>query len=185
MVLISEWYRPVQRDKLPPSWQKRWTTGRRHTPPSLEYIPVTQGSVARVRALSATILVNLEHIGTGKWRAPSVLVLFRCVLRGTIVIRTYGTHKNLCISLFFSDNIWSYLLWSPVIARTDTCTPFHTNSPFWIPGDAINRNVSRSCWKCFQFILEMFPFYTGNVSSLYWKLLNWKWFQVILEMSPG
>ena len=37
------------------------------------------------------------------------------LLRGTIVNRTYGTHKNLCINPFLLTNIWSCLLWSPVI----------------------------------------------------------------------
>ena len=33
-----------------------------------------------------------------------------------IVNRTYGTDKKLNINLFFTNNIWSCLLWSPVIA---------------------------------------------------------------------
>ena len=38
------------------------------------------------------------------------------LLRGAIVNRTYGIHKNLYIQPFLlTDNIWSYLLWSPVI----------------------------------------------------------------------
>ena len=41
------------------------------------------------------------------------------LLRGTIVNRTYGTHKNLYIYLFFTNNIWSYLLWSPAIVVWD------------------------------------------------------------------
>ena len=41
---------------------------------------------------------------------PSVLAL----LRGTIVNRTYGTQKPIH-SPIFSTNIWSYLLWPPVI----------------------------------------------------------------------
>ena len=32
---------------------------------------------------------------------------------GTIVNRTYGTHKNLYVLPIFTSNIWSYLLWSP------------------------------------------------------------------------
>ena len=40
------------------------------------------------------------------------------LLRGAIVNRTYGTHKNLYISLFFTHNIWYYLLWSTVNTRT-------------------------------------------------------------------
>ena len=34
---------------------------------------------------------------------------------GAIVNRTYGTHKKLYILPIFTSNIWSYLLWSPVI----------------------------------------------------------------------
>ena len=43
--------------------------------------------------------------------------LTRVVLRGTISDGTYGTHKNLPGTYFtiFTDNIWFYLLWSPVI----------------------------------------------------------------------
>ena len=42
------------------------------------------------------------------------------VLRGGIVNRTYSTHKNLPGTYFpiFTNNIWSYLLWSPVIVQT-------------------------------------------------------------------
>ena len=39
------------------------------------------------------------------------------LLRETIVNRTYGTHQNLRLYLFFTLTIWSYLLWSPVIAH--------------------------------------------------------------------
>ena len=41
------------------------------------------------------------------------------ILRGTIVNRTYGIHKNLLgiYLAIFTDNIWSYWLWSPVIVR--------------------------------------------------------------------
>ena len=39
------------------------------------------------------------------------------LLRGTIVNRTYGTDKNPCIFLVFTNNIWFYLLWPPVIAN--------------------------------------------------------------------
>ena len=37
------------------------------------------------------------------------------LLRGAIVCRTYGTHK--CIYIF-TCNIWSYLLWPPLIVST-------------------------------------------------------------------
>ena len=46
---------------------------------------------------------------------------FTLLLRGTTLNRTYGTHKNLPgISVaVFTNNIWSYLLWSPVIVTFD------------------------------------------------------------------
>ena len=31
------------------------------------------------------------------------------------VSRTYGTHKNLLYSPIFTINVWSYLLWAPVL----------------------------------------------------------------------
>ena len=40
------------------------------------------------------------------------------VLRGTILNRTYGTHKGLPYWPFFTNNIWSYSLWSPVVAMS-------------------------------------------------------------------
>ena len=42
-------------------------------------------------------------------------------LRGTIINRIYGINKNLYISLFFVNSIWSYLIWSPIIVLV-TCT---------------------------------------------------------------
>ena len=38
------------------------------------------------------------------------------VLRGAILNRTYGTYKTYIVR-YFSNKIWSYLLWSPVIER--------------------------------------------------------------------
>ena len=38
------------------------------------------------------------------------------LLRGTIVNRTYGIHKKPVYLPIFTNNIWSYLLWSPVVA---------------------------------------------------------------------
>ena len=43
------------------------------------------------------------------------------LLRGTILNRTYGTHKNLHISLFL-PTIFSYLIWSPVIISSREAT---------------------------------------------------------------
>ena len=39
------------------------------------------------------------------------------ILRGGIVNRTYGTHKKTLYLPIFTNNIWSYLLWSPVVDR--------------------------------------------------------------------
>ena len=53
----------------------------------------------------------------------------RYLLRGTIVNRTYGIDKNLPgINLtIFTNNIWSYQLWSPVIVPgTKTCVTCRT-----------------------------------------------------------
>ena len=46
-----------------------------------------------------------------------------CLLRGTIVNGTYGMHKNLpgMYLTMFTNNIWSYLLWSPVIVSKHRC----------------------------------------------------------------
>ena len=44
--------------------------------------------------------------------------MFYFLLRGTIVNRTNGTHKQLRIFFtyfYYCNNVWSYLLWSPVI----------------------------------------------------------------------
>ena len=35
------------------------------------------------------------------------------LIQGAIVNITYGVHKNLYIYIFFTPNIWSYLLWPP------------------------------------------------------------------------
>ena len=52
---------------------------------------------------------------TSLWQdlVPGYFVL---LLWGTIVNRTYGTDKPIYF-LIFTNNIWSYLLWSPVIRR--------------------------------------------------------------------
>ena len=47
------------------------------------------------------------YLASARWQMTILL------LRGTIVNRTYGRHKNQYIYLF-SLTIWSYLLWSPV-----------------------------------------------------------------------
>ena len=39
------------------------------------------------------------------------------VLRGTIVNRTYGIHKKYIYLSIFTNKIWSYYLWSPVIVN--------------------------------------------------------------------
>ena len=63
--------------------------------------------------------------------------------------RTYGTHKNLYISLFFTDNNWSYLLWSPVITifGPDTVSPRNRGAENDENGGVIDRKV----------VVEVFP----------------------------
>ena len=38
------------------------------------------------------------------------------VLRGAILNRTYGAHEKTKYFAIFTNNIWSCLIWSPVIA---------------------------------------------------------------------
>ena len=42
----------------------------------------------------------------------------KLLLRGIIVNRTYGTHKNLCIHLFSLTIFGPILLWSPVFIKS-------------------------------------------------------------------
>ena len=53
-----------------------------------------------------------------------------CLLRGTILNRTYSIHKNLPGIYFpiFTNNIRSYLLWSPVVVGR--LTTAGESSPF-------------------------------------------------------
>ena len=46
-----------------------------------------------------------------------------------VVNRTYGTHKNIGIHLFFANNIWSYLLLSPVIVVTPSSPTSSLEAP--------------------------------------------------------
>ena len=61
-------------------------------------------------------------------------LLYHIIPGGTIVNRTYGTYKNLCIYLFFTNinnNVWSYLLWFPVIlliVKRDTSCGYKTTA---------------------------------------------------------
>ena len=57
----------------------------------------------------------------------------KCVeilILGTIVNGTYGTYKKTIYLHIFTDNIWSYLLWSPVIVivgrESVSCTTIDT-----------------------------------------------------------
>ena len=50
------------------------------------------------------------------WVLAMLLVV---LLREAILNRTCGTHKTLQISLFFCNNVRSYLLWSPVIVAVE------------------------------------------------------------------
>ena len=78
------------------------------------------------------------------------------LLRGTILNRTYGTHKNLPGIHFaiFTNHILSYLLWSPVIAHCSTKRPdigcwvgeTHLSPPLY--GQklcAIERHIAMGC----------------------------------------
>ena len=58
------------------------------------------------------------------------------VLRGAIVNRTYGAHKNMCCSHIITDNIWSDLPWPPVIVRV---------------------NVGRSYYRSLDSVVTLFP----------------------------
>ena len=77
---------------------------------NLPYVPRQQKQWPGITGISWTLCSKNKEAGY-----DSIVVFI--VLRGAILNRTYGTGKNLYISLFiFTDNIWSYLLWSPVIA---------------------------------------------------------------------
>ena len=65
------------------------------------------------------ILVIWVHIGMHCPLQTCANLFLTLLLRGTIVKRTYGTHKNLYISTIFSVSIWFYILWPPVIV----CSP--------------------------------------------------------------
>ena len=69
-----------------------------------------------VRSVSGTYAIFLSVFVFCCFRHSLRLTL----LRGTIVNRTYGTPKNLYEVYFltFARNIWSYLLWPPVILLT-------------------------------------------------------------------
>ena len=60
--------------------------------------------------------------------------------RGTVVNRTYGTHKNLYIYLIiFTNNMWSYLL-SPPPCNTIRASHFHrqkNSAPFSLADSGI------------------------------------------------
>ena len=75
----------------------------------------TRGGVALDGAVCARpgSLSLLRHYGTPTHPFPS-----RLLLRGTILNRTFGTDKSLLRSILFAiftNNIWPYLLWRPVI----------------------------------------------------------------------
>ena len=68
---------------------------------------------------SASSRVSFVFLGA-KRRASQPIFYFQMFLRiflirGTIVNRTYGTHKNRICSTIFTNNIWSCQLWPPVI----------------------------------------------------------------------
>ena len=74
----------------------------------------------------------------------------KCVLdpRGAIRNRTYGGHKNLPGIHFtiFTNNTWSYLLWSPPIGNnTNKTHGFTVNSYDTIPGKVLLRAGYSTC----------------------------------------
>ena len=70
----------------------------------------------------------------------------RLLLRGAIVNRAYGTHKNLSIPLFLLNKFWSYLLWSPVMILTRGPKKRRAEKNRWEAG-TINRNKTPSAHK--------------------------------------
>ena len=74
-----------------------------------------------------------------KWSScfPPEYYLVVEIWRGTIVNRTYGTHKNLPGTYLpiFTNSIWSYLLWSPVIVYIPGCI---------VPGNNYRREKKNS-----------------------------------------
>ena len=66
---------------------------------------------------------NARHVyivgGRGETNLLTAVVSPRSelqILWGTILNRTYGTHEQTICFAIFTNNIWSYLLWPPVIA---------------------------------------------------------------------
>lgn len=68
-------------------------------------------------------MIHQLYIGyTELLTLPYISLLF---FRGIIVNRTHGAHKTLYIlkkNHIFTENIWSCLLWSPVVARKRSTT---------------------------------------------------------------
>ena len=88
----------------------------------------------------------------------SPLFMQACIylLRGTIVNRTYGAHKALpgIYLSIFTNNIWSYLLWSPVIVVSSLrLAPAATKSGW----SARSQARARVAWEQFSRIST----YTG------------------------
>ena len=96
----------------------------------------------------------------------------RLSLRGTIANRTYGLHKNRYILPIFTNNIWSYLQWSPVrvliVGRTCLCYSYH--KLLWLPGGCFSFFVAPrficyflsfssyslyTWWYCFSYVFRI------------------------------
>ena len=97
--------------------------GKAHTPALEHTARISRGGCKRTRSVVFPLCCHphtrrsnsheTRHLRSPRYRSTSSGFL---LLRGTIVNRTYGTHKKLHLHLFLllNSNIWSYLLWSPV-----------------------------------------------------------------------
>ena len=89
------------------------------------------------------------------------------LLRGTILNRTYGRHKTLYISLFFTKNIWSYYLGSPVILYSHRKIPLLVGFSISLRGTIVNRTK-----VCVVKIGEDIGFCVCRRSYLPWSPVN-------------
>ena len=67
--------------------------------------------------------VNCPHIWECGAKGVNGGLYNNTVYRGTVLNGAYGTHKDLPGIYFaiFTNNIWSYLIWSPVIKPNVVC----------------------------------------------------------------
>ena len=83
----------------------------------------------------------------------------------TIINRAYGAHKNLYISLFFTNNVWSYLQWPPVLL------PFFYQQYMvlfaLVPRDTTTGAIIKRTYGAPK--KYIFPYSTNNI----WSYLLW------------